>query len=66
MVLFDPNEPVETIAARAQSEVTTLTEFFTMNSKEGIEGDVACTLTYQEFPMKFVWNKTKKIWSLRR
>jgi hypothetical protein len=66
MVVFDPNEPVETIIERASSEVTTLTDFFRINSSSGPEGDEARTLTYQEFPQKFVWHKTKKMWSLRQ
>ena len=41
MVIFDPNEPVETIIARASSEVTMLTEFFKMNNSDGVEGDEA-------------------------
>ena len=66
MVLFDPDEPLETVAARAAFEKTTLTGFFEMNSMEGIEGDEARKLTYQEFPQKFVWDKTEKEWSLRQ
>ena len=64
MVIFDPDEPVETIIAHASSKVTTLMEFFRMNNTSGPEGDCAQTLTYQEFPQNFVWDKAKKTWSL--
>src|ERR1700751_2231411 len=66
MIVFDPNEPVETIAARAYSEVKTLTQFFKMNSVEGNDGYEAQKLTYQEFPSKIVWDKAKKIWKFRQ
>src|SRR4051794_2632455 len=66
MVVFDPDEPVDTIIARASSEVTTLTEFFKMNRAECVDGDNARMLTYQEFPQKFVWNKNKKTWGARQ
>ena len=66
MFTFDPDEPVETVAARASAEVTTLTEFFKMNNSHGEKGEEARKLTYQEFPQKFVWSKNEKIWSLRQ
>ena len=47
-------------------EVTTLTEFFRSNNLQGEEGEEARKLTYQEFPQKFVWSKTKKSWSARQ
>jgi hypothetical protein len=66
MVIFDPDEPIETIIDRASAEATTLTEYFKMNGSEGEDGEEARKLTYQEFPQKFVWDKTKKVWSLRK
>ena len=66
MITFDPDEPVEAVAARASTEVTTLTEFFRMNNLHGEIGDEARKLTYQEFPQKFVWTKNNKTWSLRQ
>jgi hypothetical protein len=67
MVVFDPDEALEAImACRASSEITTLTEFFHMNLATGYKGDVARTLTYQEFPHKFVCHKDDKTWSFRK
>ena len=66
MFTFDPDEPVEAVAVRASTEVTTLTEFFKTNNLHGKKGDEARKLTYQEFPQKFVWQKTNKTWSLRQ
>ena len=63
MITFDPDEPVEAVAARTSTEVTTLTEFFQTNNLHGEKGDEARKLTYQEFPQKFVWLKTNKTWS---
>ena len=66
MFTFDPDEPVEAVAARASAEATTLTEFFKTNNLHGKKGGEAQKLTYQEFPQKFVWQKTNKTWSLRQ
>jgi hypothetical protein len=66
MVVFDPNEPIERIVARASSERTMLTQFFAMNKLHDSDGDLARTLTYVEFPQKFVWHADKKLWSRRK
>lgn len=66
MVIFNPDEPIETIVARASTEVTTLTEFFRANNLDTEEGNEARKLTYQEFPQKFVWRKDKNVWTLRK
>jgi len=54
MVLFNPNEPVESIMSRAAAERTTLTEFFSMNSLNNEIGEQAQNTTYQDFPQYFV------------
>ena len=66
MVIFNPDEPIETIMDCALVEATTLTEYFKLNGSEGKEGEEARKLTYQEFPQKFVWDKTKKVWTFRK
>ena len=53
MVVFDPDEPVHTIALRATSEQTTLTQYFNINCLENDVGMQARNLTYQNFPHEF-------------
>ena len=66
MVVFDPDEPIETIVARAAAEVTTLTAYFHVNNSVGPDGDLARSLTYQDFPQKFVWTRSEKTWTVRK
>jgi hypothetical protein len=66
MVVFDPDEPIETIVSRAATEQTTLTQFFRMNSLQNEIGREARSLTYQDFPQKFVWHKDTKTWTKRK
>lgn len=66
MVIFDPDEPIETIVSRAAAEQTTLTQYFYMNGLESEIGRDARNLTYQDFPLKFVWHKDMKTWTKRR
>lgn len=65
MVIFDPDEPIETIIACAASEKTTLTEFFNLNSLQDPIGEAARKMTYQEFPQHFVWHNDTKAWTKR-
>lgn len=68
MVVFDPNEPVEVVLARAAQERTSLTAFFEANCDNGPLGEEARKHTYQEFPQYFVWKngKNEKYWALRK
>jgi hypothetical protein len=66
MVVFDPDEPIETIVSRAAAERTTLTQFFYMNSLENEIGRQARSVTYQDFPHEFVWHKDTKTWTKRQ
>jgi hypothetical protein len=50
MVVFDPEEPIETIVSRAAAKRTTLTQFFYMNCLENEIGREAQEVTYQDFP----------------
>jgi len=65
MVVFDPDEPLQSILTCASVERTTLTEFFNMNRLEDDIGTHACSLTYQDFPHHFVWHKDSKTWTKR-
>jgi hypothetical protein len=66
MVVFDPDEPVQSILSRASAERTTLTQFFHMNTLNNEDGKLARKTTYQDFPQFFVWHKTNKMWSRRQ
>ena len=66
MVVFDPNEPVQAIMARASAERTTLTQFFYINTLLNDVSDDARVLTYQDFPHSFVWHKDLKTWTKRQ
>ena len=59
MVYFNTNVPIETIAARAQTERTTLTAFFNLNQLD----ESAHQFTYQELPQHFVWDRKKNMWN---
>ena len=61
-VVFNPAQPFDTILSKAGQEDTTLTDFFMCCGSN----ESARTLTYQEFPQKFVWNKTTKMWTPRQ
>ncbi len=66
MVTFRPEESVEEVMERARDEKTTLTAFFHANNADGPTGELARSLTYQDFPKHFVWNSQKREWSVRR
>lgn len=53
---------VDSILNRQGIESTMFTEWMRMNS-EDME---AQQLTYSEFPTKYVWNNTKKLWTRRK
>jgi hypothetical protein len=62
------------MAFRAQSELqdvlernekTTLTEFFAMNRDAQAAGE-PLALTYPEFPLHYIWEKSRKKWKLRQ
>jgi DNA replication protein DnaC len=61
-VVFNPNEPPETVYARAEEEKTMLTEFFEINKTD----PCAREYTYQELPLHFVWDRSNKIWKRRQ
>ena len=62
MVIFDPNESIETVATRGEQEKTMLTAYFDLNKNDPI----ACQYTYQELPQHFVWDRNKKLWKQRQ
>jgi hypothetical protein len=66
LVVYDPDEDINTIMQRASSEKTTLTSFFRANADSGVLGIEARKWTYQEFPQYFVWKDDKKVWAVRQ
>ena len=66
LVVFNPDEDPQALLERAASERTTLTEFFAMNQQNGHIGELARSLTYQEFPQHMTWDTAKKKWSARK
>ena len=62
MVVFKPNEPIERVRARASEEKSMLTAFFELNR---IDPD-ARQFTYQELPLHYVWDRSKKRWTRRQ
>ncbi|KAJ3520762.1 hypothetical protein NMY22_g12605 [Coprinellus aureogranulatus] len=65
-VVFRDEEDIEDVIARGLDKVTTLTAFFAANCDEGELGELARTLTYQEFPQKMVYDQPKKRWKIRQ
>jgi hypothetical protein len=58
MVLFNPNELIETVAAYAEQERTMLMAFFQLNHDDPL----ARQYTYQETLQHFVWDCRNKEW----
>jgi hypothetical protein len=61
MVYFNDDDAIDDILECGSSKKTCLTEFFVANAQH----PEARELTYQEFPQKFTWNKSKKKWTPR-
>lgn len=61
-VLFNPTEEMDVIVVRGQNKGITLTGFFECCSNNGY----ARSLTYQQFPEKFVWHAQQKRWTERQ
>ncbi|KAF7124123.1 hypothetical protein RHSIM_Rhsim12G0094200 [Rhododendron simsii] len=59
--LFNTEESMHDIVARAEQEITTLTGFFAYCRAN----EDARVFTYQEFPQHFVWIKSQKMWKPR-
>ena len=66
MVVYDPEENIESILSRASHEHTTLTAYFKANCDSGALGTEARKYTYQEFPQHFTWKSVEKRWSIRK
>ena len=66
MVVYDPEENIESILSRASHERTTLTAYFEANCDSGTLGTEARKYTYQEFPQHFTWKSVEKRWSIRK
>ena len=62
LVVFNPNESAETVAACAQQERTMLMAFFDLNKKDSY----AHNYTYQELSLEFVWDHDNKQWKQRQ
>ena len=57
-IVFNPNESVHVVTARAEQETTMLTTFFALNQTDR----TAHQYTYPELPLHFIWNRTHKLW----
>ncbi|XP_071693584.1 uncharacterized protein [Rutidosis leptorrhynchoides] len=61
-ITFRSKESLQSIAKNPARKRTTLTEWLTYN-KQSSDGH---SLTYIDFPSKFVWNSSGKMWTPRR
>ena len=66
MVVFNPDENMDSILTRASHERTTLTAYFEANASSDYLGVQARKYTYPEFPQHFTWKPNEKRWSLRK
>jgi hypothetical protein len=66
MVVFNPDDEPEAVAARASQERTTLTAWFAANRDPGELGALARQHTYQDFPKHFTWKEDNKRWEIRQ
>jgi hypothetical protein len=70
-IVFDPSTNIEHIIEYGENADTPLMAFFKTNQLSGPTGDLARTLTYQEFPNHFVIvsdpnNTQSKMWRIRQ
>jgi hypothetical protein len=62
MVLFDDDDDVQEVATRSAISRTMLIEWFKTNQKS----EVAQSLTFDQFPQQWVWNRKLKRWTMRK
>jgi hypothetical protein len=62
MVLFDDDDDVQEVATRSTIFRTMFTEWFKINQ----ESEVAQSLTFDQFPQQWVWNRKLKQWTMRK
>ncbi len=62
MVLFDDDDDVQEVATRSAISRTMLTKWFKTNQ----ESEVARSLTFNQFPQQWVWNRKMKQWIMRK
>jgi len=62
MVLFRDDDDVQEVATRSAISRTMLTEWLKTNQ----ELEVARSLTFNQFPQQWVWNRKLKRWTLRK
>jgi hypothetical protein len=60
MVLFDDNDDVQEVATWSAISRTMLMEWFKTNQ----ESEVARSLTFNQFPQQWVWNRKLKRWTM--
>ena len=65
-VLFEDDDNAQFAAERGALRRTTLTAFFEANSDLNELGMLARQYTYAEFPQHFVWNISRKKWTIRK
>jgi hypothetical protein len=64
MVFYDPEDNAQDVLDRAAAKETCLTGWFKANANENFVAAGAHNYLYQDFPSKFVWNKTA--WKIRQ
>ncbi len=62
MVLFDDDDDVQEVAARTAISRMMLIEWFKTNQ----ESEAARSLTFDQFPQQWVWNRKLKRWTMRK
>ncbi len=62
MVLFDDDDDVQEVATQSAISKTMLTEWFKTNQ----ESEVTRSLTFDQFPQQWVWNRKLKQWAMRK
>jgi hypothetical protein len=60
MVLFNDDDDVQEVAAQSAISKTMLTKWFKTNQ----ESEVARSLTFNQFPQQWVWNRKLKRWTM--
>ncbi len=62
MVLFNDDDDVQKVATRSTISRMMLTEWFKTNQ----ESKVAQSLTFDQFPQQWVWNRKLKRWTMHK
>ncbi|XP_071739780.1 uncharacterized protein [Rutidosis leptorrhynchoides] len=61
-IIFDEDEVIEDVVEKPSVNTSMFLEWMKCN----VVNQEACSLTYVDFPKKFIWDKSNRVWRLRK